>query len=110
MKLLYQTHSPYARKVLGQSKPFQFPFPILSGSVEVRNITVQRLCELPRYSVHVLRSWPREFINPAEMRHRIGEDRSHYASHINRGNGRGLAGSEWQFNSTSVADAISRER
>jgi hypothetical protein len=41
-------------KVLGQSKRFQPPFPVLDGSVSVSNVTVQGVRKFPRDLVHVL--------------------------------------------------------
>src|SRR6185369_4289982 len=45
-----------------------------------------------------------EFVYSAEVRRRVGEDGRDYASDIGRGNRRGLAPPERQFDAASVAD------
>jgi hypothetical protein len=44
------------------------------------------------------------------VRARVGEDRSDYPSDIRRGNRRGLASAERQFDAAAVADGRTRER
>ena len=50
-----------------------------------------------------------EFVDPTEVRPRVGEDGSDYASDISRGNRRGLALPERQFDAASVANTRTGE-
>src|SRR5262249_13211616 len=50
-----------------------------------------------------------EFVDPAQVRPRVGEDGSDYPSAISRSNWRGLAPPERQFDRASVADARTGE-
>src|SRR5215813_14646483 len=92
-------------QVLRQPHPFQLSFPILGGNVRVRDLTVQRGRVLTSDPVHVLRPRTGEFVYPSQVRPRLAEDLSDYASDINRGNRGGLATPERQFDTVSVADA-----
>src|ERR1700686_350890 len=93
------------RQMLRQPHLFQLQFPILGGDVRVRDLTVQRVRVLPGDPVHVLRPRTGEFVYPAHVRPRVGEDGSDYPSNISRGYRRGLAPPERQFDAASVADA-----
>src|SRR3989441_1070678 len=97
-------------QVLRQSRLLQLPFPILGGNVSVCDLTVQRVRVLPGDSVHVLRPRTGEFVEPAQVRPRVGEDSSDYPSDIRRGNRRGLAPPEGHFDAASVADGRTGER
>jgi len=59
--------------------------------------------------VHVLRPRTGEFVYLAQVRPRVGEDGSDYPSDISRGNRRGLAPPERQFNAASLADGRTGE-
>src|SRR5690349_4987418 len=59
--------------------------------------------------MHVLRPWTGEFVDPAQVRPRVGEDGSDYPSDINCGNRRGFASSERQFDAVPVADTRTDE-
>jgi hypothetical protein len=59
--------------------------------------------------VNVLRPRPGEFVDPAQVRPRVGEDGSDYPSDISRGNGRGLARPERQLDAATVPDARTGE-
>src|SRR5262249_20736831 len=91
-------------QVLRQPRPCELPFPIVGGDVGVRNLTVQRVREFTGDPVHVLRPRTGELVYPAEVRLRVGEDGSDYLSDISRGDRRGLAPPERQFDAASVAD------
>jgi len=71
-------------QVVRQPRPFQLPFPILRGDVRVRDLTVQRVRVLPGNPVHVLRPRTGEFVDPAQVRPRVGEDGSDYPSESRR--------------------------
>ena len=101
--------SPDAGSGAPATRPFQLPFPILGGDVSVRDLTVQRVREFPGDPVHVLRPRTGEFVDPAQVRPRVGEDGSDYPSDISRGNRRGLAPPERQFDAASVADGRTGE-
>src|SRR5262249_53583324 len=87
---------------------FQLPFPIFGGDIRVRDLTVQRVPEFPGDSMHVLRTWTGKFVHPAQVRPRVGEDRSDDASDISRSNRRGPAASKRQFDATMLADTRTR--
>src|SRR5882724_1121757 len=59
--------------------------------------------------MHVLRPRAGEFVYPAQVRPRVGEDSSDDPSDISRGDRRGLAPPERQFNAASVADGRADE-
>src|SRR5262245_60164934 len=96
-------------QVLRKPRPVQLPFPILGGDVSVRDLTVQRVREFPGHPVHVLRPRTGELVYPAQMRPRVGEDGRDDPSDISRGNRRGLAPPERQFDVASVADGRADE-
>ena len=72
-------------------------------------LTVQRVRVLCGDPVHVLRLRTGEFVDPAQVRPRVGEDGSDYPSDISRGYRRGLAPPERQFDTAWVADARTGE-
>src|SRR5215831_2410297 len=98
----------HRREVIGQVfrqfLSFQFPFPIFGSDIRVRDLTVERVREFPGDPVHVLRTWPGKFVYPAQVRPRVGENRSDDASDISCSNRRGLAASKRQFDATTLAD------
>ena len=96
-------------QVLRQPRPFSAPVPNPRRNVSVRDLTVQRVRVLPGDPVHVLRPRTGEFVNPAQVRPRVGKDGSDHPSNISRGNRRGLAPPERQFDAASVADARTGE-
>jgi hypothetical protein len=69
----------------------KFPDAHRWGDVTVRDLTVQRVRLFPGDPVHVLRLRTGEFVCPAQVRPRVGEDGSDYPSDSSRGNWRGLA-------------------
>jgi hypothetical protein len=87
----------------------QLTFPILGGDVSVRDLTVQRVRVFPGDPVHVLRPRTGELVDPAQVRLRVGEDGRDDPRDINRGNRRGLAPPERQFDAASVADGRTGE-
>jgi hypothetical protein len=60
--------------------------------------------------VHVLRPRAGEFVDPAQVLPRCGEDGRNAPSDIGGGNRIGLAPPEWQFNAASVANGRTRKR
>ena len=59
--------------------------------------------------MHVLRPRTGEFVDPAQVRPRVGEDARDHPGDISRGNRRGLPSPERQFDTASVADARAGE-
>src|SRR5262249_56183902 len=82
---------------------FEVRFVMLERDVRVEDLPVQRVRELSGNAVQVLRPRTGEFVDSAQVRPRVGEDGSDYPGHVRRGNRRGLAQSEWQFDPASVA-------
>src|SRR6266852_7016689 len=62
--------------------PSSTPVPNSRGNVSVCDLTVQRVRVLPGDPVHVLRPRTGEFVEPAQVRPRVGEDSSDYPSDI----------------------------
>ena len=84
--------------------PFSAPVPNPRGNVRRRDLAVQRVRVLPGDPVHVLRPRTSKFVDPAHVRPRVGEDGSDHPSDVSRGDRRGLAPPERQFDAASVAD------
>src|SRR5260370_42456263 len=96
-------------QVFRQPRRFQLPFPILGGDVRVRDLTVQRVRVFPGDPVQVLGPRAGEFVYPAQVRPRVGEDGSDYPSDVSRGYRISLATPERQFDAASVADGRTGE-
>src|SRR5262249_62090331 len=82
----------------------------LGVSYAVQYFHFQRLREYPRDPLHVLRSGTGEFVDLPQMRPGVEKDGGDYPSDIGRGDRRGLAAPERQFDAASVADGRTGER
>src|SRR5215831_8129227 len=97
------------REMVRQPVPLQFPFPIVRRYVVVGDLTTERLRELPRDAVQVLRPRTRELAYLTEVGSGVGKNRSHHSRDIRRSDRRRLAPPERQLDPIPFTDARAGE-